>query len=147
MSGRPPLPSLELLKDQAKRLRAKLAGEGQSLSHAQALEVLAAQHGYRDWNTLYAAAGNRPPACPVQLGQRVEGAYLGQPFAGEVIAARIVSEGRYRLTLAFDEPVDVVTFDSFSAFRSRVNCTIDGAGRTAEKTSDDRPHLVLRLPV
>ena len=43
----------------------------------------------------------------------------------------------------FDEPVDVVTWDSFSAFRRRVSCTIDRRGRTAERTSDGRPHMEL----
>ena len=47
------------------------------------------------------------------------------------------------MTLHFDEPVDVVTFDSFSAFRQRVNCTVDETGRTAETTSNGRPHLEL----
>ena len=51
--------------------------------------------------------------------------------------------GRYRLTLDLDEPVDVVTFDSFSAFRKRVHCTIDETGRTIEKTSNGRPHVEL----
>ena len=51
--------------------------------------------------------------------------------------------GLSRMTLNFDEPVDVVTFDSFSAFRQRVNCTVDETGRTAAKTSDGRPHLEL----
>ena len=50
---------------------------------------------------------------------------------------------RMRLTLKFDEPVDVVTFDSFSAFRHRVNCVVDETGRSREKTSDGRPHMEL----
>jgi len=108
--------------------------------------LIAHQYGYRDWNTLHAAVGNRPPPAPVQLGMRVSGRYLGHPFDGEVIAVRALGEGeRYRVTLAFDEPVDVVTFDSFSAFRSRVSATVDRRGITAEKTSDGQPHMVLEL--
>lgn len=140
-----PLPSLDALKDQAKRLRARFADEGQSVSHSRALELIAAQYGFRDWNTLHAAVGNRPPFDPWMLGSRVRGRYLGQPFEAEVIGVQAVTSqpGRYRMTLHFDEPVDVVTFDSFSAFRQRVSCTVDETGRTVEKTSNGRPHLEL----
>ncbi len=146
MNGTSRLPSLEDLKDQAKRLRARLEDDGQPVGHSRSLELVAHQYGYKDWNTLHAAVGNRPPPCPVVLGERVSGQYLGQPFAGEVIGVRtLTAPGRFRVTLAFDDPVDVVTFESFSAFRSRVNCTIDGRGVTPEKTSNGHPHLRLDL--
>ena len=140
-----PLPSLDALKDQAKRLRARFADEGETISHSRALELVAAQYGYRDWNTLHAAAGNRPPFNPWMLGSRVRGHYLGQPFDAEVLGVQALTgqPGRYRMVLHFDEPVDVVTFDSFSAFRQRVNCTVDETGRTMAKTSNGRPHLEL----
>ena len=38
----PPLPSLDTLKDQAKRLRASLADEGTTIGHSRALELIAA---------------------------------------------------------------------------------------------------------
>ncbi|WLS07375.1 glyoxalase superfamily protein [Shinella sumterensis] len=140
-----PLPSIDTLKDQAKRLRARFADEMQPVSHSRALELIAAQYGFRDWNTLHAAVGNRPPFNPWMLGSRVRGTYLGQPFDAEVIGVQALTSqpGRYRMTLHFDTPVDVVTFDSFSAFRQRVNCTVDETGRTLEKTSNGRPHLEL----
>lgn len=140
-----PLPSIDTLKDQAKRLRARFADEMQPVSHSRALELIAAQYGFRDWNTLHAAVGNRPPLNPWMLGSRVRGTYLGQPFDAEVIGVQALTSqpGRYRMTLHFDTPVDVVTFDSFSAFRQRVNCTVDETGRTLEKTSNGRPHLEL----
>ena len=140
------LPSLAALKSQAKRLRAGLEENGTQISHSRSLELLARQMGFKDWNTLHAAVGNRPQPSPVMLGERVQGTYLGQAFEGEVIGIRTVGAGeKYRLTLHFDEPVDVVTFDSFSAYRQRINCTVDQAGVTAERTSDGRPHLVLDL--
>ncbi|MXN52282.1 hypothetical protein GR158_14250 [Shinella sp. AETb1-6] len=140
-----PLPSIDTLKDQAKRLRVRFADEMQPVSHSRALELIAAQYGFRDWNTLHAAVGNRPPFNPWMLGSRVRGTYLGQPFDAEVIGVQALTSqpGRYRMTLHFDTPVDVVTFDSFSAFRQRVNCTVDETGRTLEKTSNGRPHLEL----
>lgn len=146
MNGPRKLPCLDELKSQARRLRDSLARDGTTVSHSRSLELLAHQFGYKDWNTLFAAMGNRPPSCPVDLGARVSGEYLGQPFDAEVIAVmRLGQDERYRITLNFEEPVDVVTFASFSAFRRRVSCVVDRAGVTAERTSDGRPHLRLAL--
>jgi hypothetical protein len=145
MSHSTPLPSLETVKDQAKRLRTRLKDEGNEISHSKALELVAAQYGFRDWNTLAAKAGNRPPLNPWMLGSRVTGHYLGQPFSAEIISVQAITAapGRYRITFNFDEPVDVVTFDSFSNMRQRVVCTIGEDGRTIEKTSNGRPHMEL----
>ena len=67
-------------------------------------------------------------------------------FRGQVVAVRELSApGRFRITMDFDEPVDVVTFDSFSAFRKRVSANIDTSGKTIEKTSDGKPQMVLEL--
>ena len=125
--GSTTLPSLDALKDQAKRLRTRLASEGETIGHSRSLELIAAQYGYRDWNTLHAAVGNRPPFNPWMLGARVKGRYLGQAFEGEVLSVQALTAqpGRYRLTMKFDEPVDVVTFESFSAFRQRVTATVE----------------------
>ncbi len=140
-----PLPPLAALKAQAKRLRKTLESEGNFISHSEALELVAHQHGCRDWNTLHAAAGNRP-AEPLFVGAKVSGHYLGQAFCGEVKSLTRLNDGaRYRLTLDLDEAVDVVTFESFSAFRKRINGTINRDGRSASKTSDGRPHLELVL--
>lgn len=70
------LPSLDALKDQARRLRSRLASEGDEVTHSKSLELVAAQYGYRDWNTLHAAVGNRPAFNPWMLGARVKGRYL-----------------------------------------------------------------------
>jgi len=140
-----PLPALEGLKEQAKRLRAALEGQGQTITHSKALELIAAQYGFRDWNTLHATAGNRPAFNPYLLGSRVEGFYLGQPFVASVLGVQALGgePERYRLTLHLDDPVDVVTFESFSAFRQRVHCNIDTSGRTVERTSNGRPQVEL----
>lgn len=146
MNGRRTLPSVDDLKSQARRLRDSLARTGTAISHSRSLELLAHQLGHKDWNTLYAATGNRQPAFPVELGARVKGEYLGQSFDAEVIGlGKLGAADRYRITLKFDEPVDVVKFDSFSAFRRRVSAIVDAAGVTAERTSDGRPHLQLAL--
>lgn len=138
------LPSIEILKQQAKRLRVELADNGAPVSHGRTLEMLAHQYGYRDWNTLHAKAGNRPVGCPVTVGDTVSGRYLGQPFDATVIGVQMLGDsGRRRVTFDFDEPVDVVTFDSFSSFRKRVTCVLNEDGLTAERTSNGQPHMRL----
>jgi hypothetical protein len=127
-------------------MRSALSADGHSISHSRALELLARQHGYKDWNTLHAAAGNHTGSGPVAVGERVRGTYLSQPFDGEVIGlARLPTHGRYRITIQFDAPVDVVTFDSFSAFRKRVTVTVDEHGVSPQKTSNGEPHMRLQI--
>ena len=141
-----PLPALDTFKAQAKRLRAELAKTGTEIGHSQALELLAKQQGFKDWNTLHATIGNRPLPAPVILGQRVSGRYLDQPFEGDVIGVQALSTpDMFRVTLHFDQPVDVVTFEGLSNFRQRVSGVISRAGVSAEKTSNGKPHLVLQL--
>ncbi|MBD3664505.1 hypothetical protein H9Q16_11275 [Sulfitobacter sp. TSTF-M16] len=136
-----PLPTTDVLKAQAKALRKDLSARGQTLTHAEALETIAHQWGARDWNTLSAKAARFTPGWAP--GMRVTGRYLGHPFKGVVKAARQSSAGFWSLTLRFDEAIDVVTSDQFSAFRRQVNATVNTAGHTAQKTSDGQPHLVL----
>lgn len=138
------LPGHEAAKAQAKALRAALEAEGREISHSAALELVAKSHGMRDWNTLSAAIGNRPDPV-LQLGQLVQGRYLKQPFLAEVVGLVQLSEGRWQVTLQLDQPVDVVSFDSFSNFRSRVVAVIGPDGRSPDTTSDGVPHLVLEL--
>lgn len=137
------LPELSTLKGQARRLRAALAAEGDFITHSDSLELIARQRGYRDWNTLHAAAGNRPRD-PFTVGARVRGRYLGQAFAGELLAVRRLSGGKvYAVTVDFDEPVDVVRFEGFSNLRKRVSVTLEPDGRSAARTSDGQPHMQL----
>ena len=144
MTGSNALPSLEAIKEQARRFRSQTEAKGASITHSQSLEHLAHQYGFKDWNTLHAAIGNSPRV-PVTLGARVKGRYLDQAFEGEVIGVHTLSPGYFRVTFDFDEPVDVVTFDSFSSFRKRVSCTINPDGMTAERTSNGLPQLTLEL--
>ncbi|MCR9062097.1 MAG: glyoxalase superfamily protein [Roseibium album] len=138
------LPSVSELKSQAKRLRKALAANGKQLSHSQALELVSTQHGFRDWNTASATV-SRPNHFAFSVGDRVSGTYMQQAFQGEIKAlSKVGTTERYHVTIQFDEPVDVVTFDSFSAFRSRVNCLIRSDGVAVKKTSDGEPYLRLK---
>ena len=137
------IPSLDALKSQGKALRKSLLADGPDLGHGRALELVAKSHGYRDWNTLHAAVGNAPRP-PVELGQIVEGRWLGQKFTAEVLGIQTVANDRYRVILDLESPIDVVTWESFSNFRSRIQKVVNSQGRSIEKTSDGVPHLVLK---
>jgi len=141
-------PPVDELKAQAKRLRQAMTERGSEITHAAALELIARQYGARDWNTLSALAAkpNDKPASPIFVGAHVRGRYLNQPFTGKVLALSAVAGSEfYRVTIHFDEPVDVVTFESFSAFRQRVHAQIDENGISPRRTSNGVPHLVLDI--
>lgn len=134
-------PMIAALKTRAKTLRDERSGIGTPTSYGQALELVAHENGARDWNTLRARV-----AKPLRLapGMTVAGRYLGQSFAGHVHAVSLLGAlNQMRVTLHFDAPVDVVTFDSFSSMRQRVTAVIGPDGRSAVHTSDGTPHLVL----
>jgi hypothetical protein len=157
--------AIQDLKSQARRLRAALSETGRPISYSQALEAIARQRGYRDWNTLHAASaerraglsggrsgdqpGDQPGARsggpPVALGDQVTGAYLGHPIAAEVIGVQTLGDGRYRVKLALDRPVNVSAFPAMEVLRRRLNANIGRDGATVEKTSNGEPHLRLDL--
>lgn len=137
------IPTRDVLKTQAKRLRADMAARGQSITHAQALETIAHQWGARDWNTLSAQAAT--PAISWTPGQRVSGRYLGHAFKGYVKAARQSANGYWSLTLRFDQAIDVVASELFSSYRQQVNAVVTPEGISPRKTSDGQPHVVLDL--
>ncbi|MEQ9315869.1 MAG: glyoxalase superfamily protein [Henriciella sp.] len=131
-------------KARAREIRAEHAANGRSISHAKALELVADELGYHDWNTASARLSNHPEV-PLQIGERVSGRYLKQPFNGRVHAVRELAAGMgYEVTLHFDEPVDVVEFESFSGFRQRVSAMISEEGISWAKTSDGVPHLIVQ---
>lgn len=138
------IPSVEALKLQAKRLRQDLNTPQTPITHSQALELVARQYGHKDWNALSAVARRQEQRRfqrPLAVGDEVAGTYLHQQFTGRIVGIRSMLGGHTRLTLHFDEPVDVVTFDSFSAFRQRVSCTLDEDMVAPTKLSDGTPHM------
>ncbi len=137
------MPTLDDLKSQAKRLRASLSGSN-PMSHSQALEAVARQHGYKDWNTIHAACGNAPPGPPWQVGQAVTGTYLGKPVRGMIKSVNQWAEGRmFRVSLDLDEPVNVSAFESFDVLRHRLSATLTRDGETVEKITGGTPQLKL----
>jgi len=138
------LPSAAQAKEQAKRLRTKMAEDGTSIGHAKSLELVAHQHGFRDWNTMLGAIGNGPPK-DWAVGDKVKGTYLSQPFSAHIISISMMKPGWFRVELHLEEAVDVVTFDSFSNFRSRIRGVIGPKGHSVERTSDGQAHLQIDL--
>lgn len=138
------LPSLAAAKQRARELRARLAAEGRQIGHGQALELIARQHGFRDWNACHAAL--QVAEAPLwEPGARVRGRYLSQRFTATVLDVRQVRPGWVRLVLDLDEAVDVVRFDSFSSLRKRIHGVVGPAGTSRERTSDGRPQLELEM--
>lgn len=133
--------SLSSLKAEARALREEASSKGRAMTQAEALEAVAREHGFRDWNTARAGVPDRLH-CPVEIGQRVSGTYLKQPFTGKVLAAAILADSEFfRVTILFDEPVDVIRFEGWSSFRKRVSAVINVYGVSLERTSDGEPHL------
>lgn len=135
-------PSLDTVKAQAKALRQALRARGTVVSHAQALELIARQHGARDWNTLHARLTQRNAPPELALGDRVAGSYLGQAYTGEITALSGPA-GHRQVEIKVDQPVDTVRFESFSNWRRRIRGTLDQDGRSRRKTSDGAPQLIV----
>ncbi|MBT9386260.1 hypothetical protein KM176_20485 [Pseudooceanicola sp. CBS1P-1] len=137
-------PTLEAVKAQARALRQALQAQGTVVSHAQALELVARQHGARDWNTLHArlALANAPPV--LSLGARVRGEYLGQAYRGRIVGLS-GPEGHRQVEIALDQPVDTVRFESFSNWRHRLRGTIGADGCSLRRTSDGVAQLTVRM--
>lgn len=136
-------PSIQTLKSEAKAYRDERARAGETITHGVALESIAKAHGYRDWNTARAMLPERV-ATPVQVGNRVKGTYLGQNFRGLVIGVQLLADMQhYRVTITFDEPVDVVTSELFSAYRHRVTATVDINGVSPARTGNGQPQMRL----
>jgi hypothetical protein len=137
------IPSATSFKAEARALREERAKAGEPIGHGAALEQVARRHGYRDWNTAHAAVPERAVS-PFQVGQRVRGAYLRQPFTGLLIGVQLLADMQhFRVTVKFDQPVDVVTSELFSGFRQRVVATVDLRGISPARTSDGEPHMRL----
>lgn len=137
-------PSAQTLKSEAKALRAQRELAGETLSHGAALEAVARSHGYRDWNTARAALPDRIVS-PWQVGQRVKGLYLDQPFTGMLIGVQVLGNmHNYTVTIQFDAPVNVTPTFMFAALRHRVVSTIDIHGISSAMRGNGNPQLVMK---
>jgi len=136
-------PSSQSLKTEARNLREHRARAGQPMTHSAALEAVARSHGYRDWNTARAALPDYA-SVPFQIGMRVRGFYLEQPFTGVLIGVQLVSGMHYlKVTVQFDEPVNVTPNLMFTAHRTRVTATVDARGFSPALRGNGQPQMRL----
>lgn len=136
-------PSAQTLKAEARALRQTRASAGDDISHGAALEEVARAHGYRDWNTARAALPERV-AVPFQVGARVKGFYLEQPFSGMLIGVQLLGDMQhYTVTVKFDEPVNVTPTFMFAALRQRVTATVDIHGISPALRGSGAPQMRL----
>jgi hypothetical protein len=118
-----PVANEDQAKAPARELRAGPGAGGALISHAEALERVAAELGYRDWKAASARLSNEPDV-PLQVGDLVAGRYLRQPLTGRVLGVREVAGGAaFDVTIRFDAPVDVVEFESFWNLHTQVQIT------------------------
>ncbi|MEZ5812603.1 MAG: glyoxalase superfamily protein [Rhizobiaceae bacterium] len=130
-------------KQHARRLRTALGETGIDISHSGALELVAKQFGARDWNTL-AASPVEPDAAPFSVGQRVEGTFNDKPAMGRVIGlSETIKPDLWRVTVAFDPPVDVVTSELFSSERRRITMIVGADGRSRRLTGTETGVMAL----
>ena len=142
MSNTQILPGLDEIKAQAKRLRSSLEAEGNFLSHSEALELVAKQYGFRNWNTMRPAlpVPGRPET-DLAVGGPVTGRYLGHPFRGKILGLQVYKGHRRKFVIEFDEAIDVVTSEHFSSHRRRVEGVVERNGASWEKLSNGTPVL------
>jgi hypothetical protein len=132
-------PSAQTLKSEARNLREERAKTGQPITHSAALEEVARTHGYRDWNTARAALPDR-----VAVPFRVKGFYLEQPFRGLLIGLQLSGDMQYyKVTIQFDEPVNVTPTFMFAAHRQRVSATVDINGLSPALRGNGQPQMRL----
>ena len=76
----------------------------------------------------------------------MSGLYLKKPFTGKLLSVRSLNAGgAFEIAVHFDDPVDVVDWESFSALRQRVKATVSANGVSWTKTSDGEPHMRLEV--
>jgi len=143
-------------KTHARRLRDALAAEGVALSHGRALDIVARQHGARDWNTLSAnaktasppgnvAAASETGAAPFAVGDTVEGTFNGRAAHGRVIGlAETIKPELWRVTVRFSPPVDASTSANFRVERTRVEMVVGADGRSRRLTGTETGVMELR---
>lgn len=136
-------PSARTLKSEAKSLRETRSRSGIAMTHGAALEEVARAHGFRDWNTARATLPDQATA-PFQVGRRVGGHYLEQPFEGLVVGVKLLgNRPLLSVTVQFDGPVNVTPNLMFETLRQRVTATVNIEGVSPELRGNGQP--VMRL--
>ncbi len=128
------LPTTEDLKRQARRMRDHFAEKNIDISHSAALEAIAKQHGYKDWNILSALINRQSMTIEwPEFDEMISGTYLGHNFTGKILKIQTCTiENLRRYTIKFDDPIDVVASKHFSSFRRQINCFLNKDRRSTD---------------
>ena len=130
-------PVLGAIKLTAKdRLQHGLASTRGRGAYAQLLETAAQRLGFRDWNTLNAAANASLRMADMRPGMAVRGAYMGHGFKARIRDIKLQDDGDYEICVDLDEAIDVVVFDGFSSWRKRITTVVDVHGVSRERLSN-----------
>ncbi|WP_244484471.1 glyoxalase superfamily protein [Mesorhizobium sp. Root552] len=140
--------AVQVHKASAKRLRSALAEDGIAITHAKALELVAKQNGVRDWNTLVAQpalAAEHDGTTPFAVGDRVAGTFNGREARGRVIGLEeTIKPDLWRVTVAFNPPVNAATSQLFTAERRRVQMVVGADGRSRRLTGTETGVMELK---
>ena len=142
--------SVEDEKARARALRELAGKRGEQLSHSAALELVAGSMGFRDWNAMRASLAHGVRASSafdiarLAPGVPISGAYMGQPFTGRIVSCGPQGD-KCSIAIQLDNPVDTVTFGSFSNMRRRVRGVVGKDGRSDEVNSLGHHHLTVRV--
>lgn len=135
-------------KANAKRLRSALAEDGIAITHAKALELVAKQNGVRDWNTLAAQPATAPEqnaTTPFAVGDQVAGTFNGRDARGRIIGLEeTIKPDLWRVTVAFNPPVNAATSQLFTAERRRVQMVVGADGRSRRLTGTETGVMELK---
>lgn len=126
-------------------MRNHLAEKNIDISHGAALEILAKQHGFKDWNILSATTKRPSGKVPwPELEDNIKGTYLGHAFTGKILKVQTTNmANNRRYTILFDKPIDVVTSKHFSNYRQRINCFLDQSLKSVDHKG--RPDNIVQI--
>lgn len=76
------------------------------------------------------------------IGDRVPGHHLVQAFTHRIVGLSGQASHRH-IEIRFDQPVDVIKFESFSSLRTQIRSVVDENGCSHRHTSDGASQLIV----
>jgi hypothetical protein len=138
-----PVTNRDEAKARARELRAGPRAGGAPISHAEALERVAAELGCTDWNNASARLSNEPDA-PLHVGDLGAGRYLKQPFTGRALGVREIAGGARSLVRNAETPAaETVICTCVRRFETHSNSTTSTGASQRMVTSNAAPHMVV----
>lgn len=125
--------TVDQAKSMSRRLRSALAGREIDVSHSEALELVAQQLGYKNWNTAAAKLGS-------EVGEPLQRAGISKAHPKVVATAPLegskIAKGDILLSVTFDQPVAPGSY----SFCKTSDSTFPEVIGTPELSSDGRTY-------